>query len=81
MIRSYTTAKVLIISIFLLFSLPLIADEAKKDSGGSFLSDLPIEIHGFYDSRIGYRTRNDNYQKDMSIAEDRLQIDLSSYPE
>ena len=81
MIRSYTTAKVLIISIFLLFSLPLIADEAKKDSGGSFLSDLPIEIHGFYDSRIGYRTRNDNYQKDMSIVEDRLQIDLSSYPE
>ncbi len=56
------------------------ASEEKTDN--SIFSKLPpIEIHGFYDSRTGYRTRNDKYEKDMSIMEDRLQLDLSSYPE
>ncbi len=39
----------------------------------------PIETHGFYEMRAGYRTRKDKFAKDMSIMENRLQIDLYSY--
>ncbi len=56
------------------------ASEEKADN--SIFSKLPpIEIHGFYDSRTGYRIRKDKYEKDMSIMEDRFQLDLSSYPD
>ncbi|MCH7556123.1 MAG: hypothetical protein IIB56_01555 [Planctomycetes bacterium] len=40
-----------------------------------------MEVHGFYETRSGYRLRKDKYEKDMSIMEDRLQLDLSSYPD
>jgi hypothetical protein len=43
------------------------------------LSELPIEVHGFYEIRSGYRIRKDPYEKDMSVMETRLQTDLSSY--
>jgi hypothetical protein len=57
-----------------------VASEEKADN--SIFSKLPpIEIHGFYESRGGYRLRKDKYEKDMSIMEDRLQLDLSSYPD
>ena len=39
----------------------------------------PPEIHGFYEVRAGYRTRKDPYEKDMSIMETRLQLDVSTY--
>ena len=39
----------------------------------------PVEIHGFYELRAGYRTRKDPYEKDMSVMETRLQLDLSTY--
>jgi len=38
----------------------------------------PIEAHGFFEMRAGYRTQNDRYEKDMSIMESRLQVDLFS---
>jgi hypothetical protein len=38
----------------------------------------PIEAHGFFEMRAGYRTQNDKYEKDMSIMESRFQLDLSS---
>lgn len=40
---------------------------------------FPIETHGFYEIRGGYRLQNDKYEKDMSIMENRFQLDLSSY--
>jgi hypothetical protein len=40
-----------------------------------------LSVHGFYEVRAGYRTRNDPYEKDMSIMEQRLQLELSSKPE
>ncbi|UCF00143.1 MAG: hypothetical protein JSV82_03490 [Planctomycetota bacterium] len=44
------------------------------------LFTLPqVEVHGFYELRAGYRTRKDKYQKDISIMENRLQLDLASY--
>jgi hypothetical protein len=52
-------------------------NEPKK----SFLTNLSeaVEIHGFYEMRGGYRLQNDKYEKDMSIMENRFQLDLFSY--
>ncbi|MHC4656369.1 MAG: hypothetical protein ACYS91_15335 [Planctomycetota bacterium] len=63
------------------FSLPAVAEEESEGADDSFFGILPIEMHGFYEIRSGYRTRKDKYQKDMSVMETRLQVDLSSYPE
>jgi len=61
------------------FSLPAQASE-DKDSQSNLASVLSnLEVHGFYEMRSGYRLRDDKYEKDMSIMENRLQIDLSSY--
>jgi len=61
---------------FLVFSLPTAGEEADSDLD-MILSNL--EVHGFYEMRSGYRTRKDKYEKDMSIMENRLQLDLSTY--
>jgi hypothetical protein len=37
------------------------------------------ELNGFYELRGGYRTRNDPFEKDMSIMETRLQLDATNY--
>ena len=82
--RPCLITQVFAIWIVLVFSLPLLAaDTADTDenASGSFFSDLPIEIHGFYESRSGTRLRKDRYEKGLSIMEDRFQLDLSSYPE
>jgi len=63
------------------FSLALSAQEDEQAAETSFLDELEVEMHGFYEARAGYRLRNDKYEKDMSIMETRLQLDLSSYPE
>jgi hypothetical protein len=79
MIRSAMTIKLLVISIFaagLFF-----ADAAYgSDANDSSWMKLPeIETHGFFETRAGYRTRNDKYEKDMSIMESRFQLDFDSY--
>ncbi len=58
-------------------SLPVIAEEDAADDLTTLLSNM--DVHGFYEIRTGYRTRKDKYEKDMSIMEQRLQLDLSSY--
>jgi len=63
--------------VFLFFCLPVIAEEERPF--GWLLGDSDIEMHGFYEMRAGYRLRKDKYEKDMSIMENRLQIDLASY--
>ena len=59
------------------FAFPVMAQEESENDLDVLLSNL--EVHGFYEMRSGYRTRKDKYQKDMSIMENRLQLDLSSY--
>jgi hypothetical protein len=49
------------------------------DANEPFFSRLPVETHGFFETRAGYRLLNDKYEKDMSIMESRFQLDLSSY--
>ncbi|GAI92655.1 unnamed protein product, partial [marine sediment metagenome] len=61
--------------------MPVLAADTDENAGGSIFSDLPIEVHGFYETRSGTRLRKDKYEKDVSIMEDRLQLDLSSYPD
>jgi hypothetical protein len=38
-------------------------------------------MRGFVDARAGARTRSDPYEKDVSLAETRLQLDLNWYPD
>ncbi|MHC4438881.1 MAG: DUF1302 family protein [Planctomycetota bacterium] len=57
----------------------LLASEENAEVEESFFSELPVEMHGFYEFRGGYRLQNDKYQKDMSIMEGRFQFDLFSY--
>ncbi|MBN2138433.1 MAG: hypothetical protein JW720_11560 [Sedimentisphaerales bacterium] len=64
----------------LLAGLGCIDDAAGADANdGSWFKLPPIEVHGFYEMRAGYRTRKDKYAKDMSIMENRFQLDLYSY--
>ncbi len=68
---------VLVICLFV--SMPSIAAEDSTNEIKTLFENL--ETHGFYELRGGYRTQNDKYEKDMSVMEQRLQIDLSSYVE
>jgi len=65
----------------IVFSLTAVAaaSDENAEAEESFFSKLPIETHGFYEVRGGYRLQNDKYEKDMSIMEGRFQFDLFSY--
>lgn len=80
MIRSGRITMLLVIWIVMAVSLPAVALDTDENTDDSFFSELPIEVHGFYEMRSGWRLRKDKYEKDMSIMENRLQLDLSSYP-
>ncbi len=47
-------------------------EEMPGPAGGA----LPFEVSGFWEARIGARTRDDAYQRDMSMGETRLQLGL-----
>jgi hypothetical protein len=68
-----------IVGIFSIFSLTIGAVASEEERDESVFSNFPIETHGFYEMRGGYRLQNDKYEKDMSIMESRLQLDLFSY--
>ncbi len=68
-----------IIGICIISSLAAGAAASDENAENSLFSKLPIETHGFYEMRGGYRLQNDRYEKDMSIMENRLQLDLYSY--
>jgi hypothetical protein len=42
----------------------------------SFLDDLPFDVTGYWETRVGGRLHDDPYEKDTSIGESRLQIEL-----
>jgi len=81
MIHSRITAALAIIWFTTLTSMPLAAatSDENTEADESFFSKLPIETHGFYEVRGGYRLQEDKYEKDMSIMEGRFQFDLFSY--
>jgi hypothetical protein len=51
------------------------AGESESD-GADFFEKLPFDLSGFLDLRAGYRTRDDRYEKEMSLGEGRLQLEL-----
>jgi len=65
--------------VLISIALPTIVLASDEETEGSFFSDLPVEMNGFYEMRGGYRMQNDKYEKDMSIMESRVQLDLFSY--
>jgi len=40
---------------------------------------LPFDLTGFWEGRAGIRTQRDNYQKDASLGETRLQLEAEKY--
>jgi len=69
----WSIAVILVVAL----SLPVMAQEDNTSDMNSLFANM--DVHGFYEIRSGYRTRKDKHEKDMSIMEQRLQIDLSSY--
>ncbi len=52
-------------------------DETEEPGNADRLLDrLDFELNGFLEARAGYRVRQDRYEKDMSIGESRLQLEL-----
>jgi hypothetical protein len=79
MIHARTTATLLVIVLILGVAVPTITMASEEEKEESFFSRFPIETHGFFEVRGGYRLQNDKYEKDMSIMESRFQLDLASY--
>ena len=42
-------------------------------------SAIDLELHGFADGRLGWRTQNDPHQSDRSLSEMRLQLESQAY--
>ncbi len=72
--------KYAVLSVTLILLALTVASRAEEDQAGTFLDSFaPLEIHGFGELRAGYRVQNDPYEKDMSVMESRLQLELSTY--
>jgi len=67
----------LVIAMCAYFSLPIMAQEDNAGDSNSLFSNM--DIHGFWEARGGYRVLNDRYEKDISVMETRLQLDMSTY--
>jgi hypothetical protein len=70
-----------LIALAAVLSIPAVAQGEGEEGDDSSFGIFPVETHGFYEIRTGCRVRKDPYEKDMSVMESRLQLDLSSYPE
>ncbi len=77
----YKGIPVVVILFTAVLSVAAVAEDENQEARDSLFGNMPIEIHGFYEIRTGYRIRKDPFQKDMSIMENRLQVDLASYPD
>ncbi len=74
---TYNNYLIFAISAFAFSSLAIADSNEPEPSFFDELKDL-TEIHGFYEMRGGYRLQNDKYEKDMSIMENRFQLDSYS---
>ena len=53
--------------------------QTQTDDKPSLFDEIEWDFMGFYEMRSGYRTRKNKYEKDMSIMENRLQLDISGF--
>ena len=79
--KKATDRGVLFILIVFLVLMPLEPHvHAEETNRNSFLDRLPpIELHAFFELRAGCRTQEDPHEKDISVMEARLQVELFSY--
>ena len=68
-----------IIVFVLLFVLSASGEASSVDLREIINDTCGIELSGFAEARWGYRTQDDPYEKDRSIAEGRLQLDLNRF--
>lgn len=69
----------LLIFLFIISLLTPHAFAADFDDGSFFDQFSPVEVNGFIEIRAGCRTQNDPYEKEMSVMEARLQLELFTY--
>ncbi len=79
-----TKKRLFILQIFmsvLCCSLLFVIQAHGTDESDGTLLDLfgPVEVNGFLEFRAGCRTQDDPYEKDISLAEARLQMELFTY--
>ncbi|GBC59670.1 hypothetical protein DENIS_0611 [Desulfonema ishimotonii] len=73
--------RLLRMGLLLMALLPLASAVREAGAGGkrSFTEQFaPVEMHGFCEVRAGCRTQKDPHEKDISVTETRLQVDLST---
>ncbi|HPY76994.1 MAG TPA: hypothetical protein PLQ45_04055 [Anaerohalosphaeraceae bacterium] len=75
--RQWIAGKISIVWLAVVLTAAVAADQPKEPSIWSQFA--PLEAHGFYEIRGGYRLQNDRYEKDMSVMESRFQLDLYTY--
>jgi hypothetical protein len=70
---------VFLLVLFLAFSFTPSAQPAHAEEGGGKSGEkIPVELNGYIEARSGCRTQKDQYEKDISVMELRLQAELSS---
>lgn len=74
--QRYTIVKLLVLILFMTCISQVKAEEITIFDG----FESP-EINGFIELRSGFRTQNDPYEKDISIMEQRGQIEVFTYNE
>jgi len=58
---------------------PVSAEQTGERTVRDRMADLPFDLTGFWEGRVGVRTQRDHYEKDMSIGESRLQVEAEKY--
>lgn len=59
-----------------------LALQVRAEDSISLLENLPpVEMHGFLETRAGFRTQSDPHEKDISVMEIRLQGELFTHTE
>lgn len=70
-----------ILAVILLAVLVSASSSAETDADNTGLFDRypPLEIHGFTETRAGYRIQDDEYEHSESVLEARFQLELFTY--
>ena len=76
LVQSVGIRQQIAVALLTTLTLPALATGAFQER---VLDPLALELHGFLDGRAGVRTQSDPYQDTATLAEPRLQIELSRF--
>ena len=65
------------IVLLTIFSLLTFTPANAGEKAELFLDRLGVDVHGFVDLRAGSRVTEDDHEKDTSLLESRVQLDVS----